>query len=233
MEKQSWAPVQGSGHPLAELEGKPLAGAAMAVEIGPLNPYGARHFRIRLTHNGSSSPAPVLQGLHRSGPYPSLNWIEIAAIRRSIRLDGAQMDLADDDVETLFKYLCGMIPGGGHLMVQYDTGEGEETRRAIHCGVPQVATPLGFLMYRAGCGIAFKDWYFSEGGSEGPRKLQGYKALDVDHRLTRAKEMAEQLRIFLCLKVPERCRDEWQAARPRAAHVLEALNEKPSGGSPQ
>jgi hypothetical protein len=80
------------------------------------------------------------------------------------------------------------------MMVEYDSKGWEETKLSLACGIPPVATPLGSMLFRVVCGVAFKDWHFAEGGSEGPRKLQGYKALNEEHRRTRAGEMAAELR---------------------------------------
>jgi len=51
--------------------------------------------------------------------------------------------------------------------------------------------------YCKNCGASFKDWYIAEGGSEGPRKLQGYKAPDRQHAQRKANEMALELKAFL------------------------------------
>ena len=52
------------------------------------------------------------------------------------------------------------------MMVQYESEEWEETRLSIECGISPVATPLGSMLFRVGCGVAFEGWFFAEGGSE-------------------------------------------------------------------
>ncbi|MBI2911408.1 MAG: hypothetical protein HYY05_04640, partial [Chloroflexi bacterium] len=42
-----------------------------------------------------------------------------------------------------------------------------------------------------------KDWAIAEGWTEGPRKLQGYRALDVVHRRIAWQRLAGELRTFL------------------------------------
>jgi hypothetical protein len=106
------------------------------------------------------------------------------------------------------------------MMVEYDSEEWEETRLSIACGIPLVATPLGSMLFGAGCGAAFKDWHFAEGGSEGPRKLQGYKALNEEHRRTRAGEMAAELRSFLKSQAQSVCHQLWEEAQKRAVQML-------------
>ena len=56
-------------------------------------------------------------------------------------------------------------------MAEYDSEARRVTAQALAARVPPLATPLGALMTAVGCGDAFKVWYISEGGREGPRKL--------------------------------------------------------------
>ena len=87
-----------------------------------------------------------------------------------------------------------------------------------------MATSLGSMLFRLGCGVAFKDWHFAEGGSEGPRKLQGHKALNEEHRYARAGEMATELRSFLDSEKKSICHQLWEAARKRALEILSVLS---------
>jgi len=81
------------------------------------------------------------------------------------------------------------------------------------------------MLFFTGCGVAFKDWWFAEGGSEGPRKLQGYKALNEDHRRARAAEMAAELRSFLQRAAPiGGCHQVWESAQGRATQILSLLS---------
>lgn len=78
-------------------------------------------------------------------------------------------------------------------------------------------------LFRVGCGVGFRDWYIAEGGSEGPRKLQVYKALDEGYALRGAEETAWQLLAFL-ERSPRREQGELEeAARRRAFAVLGEL----------
>jgi hypothetical protein len=83
------------------------------------------------------------------------------------------------------------------MMVEYDSPEQQDTAHSLALGIPPVATPLGYMLFLAGCGAGFKDWHFAEGGIEGPRKLQGYKALDNQHAQIKAREIAQELTSFL------------------------------------
>ncbi|MBI2855366.1 MAG: DUF1122 family protein, partial [Chloroflexi bacterium] len=89
-------------------------------------------------------------------------------------------------------------------------------------GVPPVLTPLGHLLFQAGVGFHIKDWYFSEGGSEGPRKLQGFKPLERHQAHARAQILARQIAAYLS---QEKIADEGLHASVRALarQVLAAL----------
>src|SRR5437867_11410991 len=58
-------------------------------------------------------------------------------------------------------------------------------------GYPPVASPLGFLMFLAGC-RSYCGWYISEGGREGPRKLQCFKPLNEDIRREEGERLREE-----------------------------------------
>jgi hypothetical protein len=53
------------------------------------------------------------------------------------------------------------------------------------------------MLFLVGCGAGFKDWHFAEGGSEGLRKLQGYKALNSQHAGLKMEETVQELKSFL------------------------------------
>jgi hypothetical protein len=76
----------------------------------------------------------------------------------------------------VIRLLGRLIPAGGHLMIDYDSGGQDQTLAELVARVPPASTYLGELMFRAGFRGQFKDWYFSEGGHEGPRKLQANKS---------------------------------------------------------
>lgn len=162
-----WIPLaQEPGHPLAALEGAALLGTGhLTVRLGPANRARARYFSLSPVLDAAGKP--VFTGLHHSGTFPAHNWIEVIASQ-----------LTPEQEEALWPLLNRVIPPGGHLMVEYESSQRTETRHGLAVNVPAVLTPLGFQLYRAGCGDAFKDWYISEGGLEGPRKLQGYRALN-------------------------------------------------------
>lgn len=223
MEGNKWTTAGGSGHPLARLEGKPLMDATLEVMLGPRNRSGARYFQIALRDGTGKASQPLLLALYNSGPYPSYNWIEVMSLSRKLSFPGREVALLERDLESFLGYLSDLIPPGGHMMVEYESEGWEETRLSLACGIPPVATPLGSILFRVGCGVAFKDWHFAEGGIEGPRKLQGYKALNEEHRRTRAGVMTEELRSFLNSGKQFICHQLWEAARERGVQILSLL----------
>ncbi len=97
-----------------------------------------------------------------------------------------------------------------------------ETRQGLDRGYPPVVTPLGFLLYSAGCGIGFKDWYFAEGGREGPEKLQGYKPLNSEVAKQKNDFILRELRDF-ANGLPQD--DFAQECKLRAERVISELEQ--------
>ncbi len=216
---RSWTPAgQEPRHPLARLEGETIASRALRVLLGPSSRFGARYFAVFL--DGALSQ-PIMRGLHHSGPYPSYNWVEVA--ETSERVDGEQIDAGEGGLERLFALLVGLLPPGGHLMVEYDSPQRAETARELAHNVPALATPLGELLFRAGCGAHFKDWQIAEGGAEGPRKLQAYKPLTEEVARRWRREALAELRAFL--DGGSSASDTFAAARERALALLRDLSQ--------
>jgi hypothetical protein len=226
MPDKGWVPATATGHPLSRLDGKTLGGRSLQILIGPRTRYGADYFEVLLRDEEGNSSDFILLALFHSGPYPGYNWIEVIKLVPDTQLAGQYMLLSETDIELLFGYLSGMIPPGGHIMVEYESELWSETRNALDCGIPPVLTPLGFLMFKTGCGTAFKDWYFAEGGSEGPRKLQGHKALNQENRVAREKDIATEIQDFTDRKATHRCRQVWSSARKRGKDILAMLDDQ-------
>jgi hypothetical protein len=191
-----------------------LGKAALQVLVGPRNRFGAHYFQLWLS---STEGASVAGGLIHRGSYPAYNWIEV-------------MSLEPPYEGRLLSLLGGTVPPGGHLMVEYDSDARRETAATLSLGVPSIATPVGELLYRAGCGLSFKDWSVAEGGMEGPRKLQGFRPPDMETATQRAVERCRELREFLSMPPgPGHLRLQ-QAARRRAQRVLKSLEEQSCRG---
>ena len=211
--EQGWT-LAGEEHPLAELQGQPITRCTPLVLLGPENRVGARYFQLYLLRDGRlKGDGPALTGLYYRGRYPQHSWVEVMTTRTP---KGAEE-------EKLFQALGQTILPGGHLMVEYESPGRRKTERALSVGVPPLLTPLGAALFRAGCGYGFKDWYISEGGSEGPRKLQGYKPLDEEHRLKKADDLAKEALQFLKTTAPQWESPLFATARRLARQLLPLL----------
>jgi hypothetical protein len=220
-------------HPLATIGSQPLAGREVGVLLGPKNRFGAEYFQVFVADEDPDSVVrQAIVGLHSAGHHAAHNWVEIICfgddvIHASSEGDGDQV--RDGTCLNLLQRVADAIPAGGHLMVEYDSPGQRETARALALGVPPAATQLGFLMYLVGCGATFRDWYFAEGGSEGPRKLQGSKPLNREHADRASRELAHTLVEFLESPVDPEKMDMQRLARKRAILILNTVQVKETG----
>jgi hypothetical protein len=229
-ERGWWAPTRAE-HPLGRLQGRPLGEGRLLALLGPKNSVGARYFQLFLRLPDGRLSHAFLLGLHNSGRFPAYNWIDVA------RYDGAASFAGGDDIalagaaeRRLFRLLGDLIPPGGHLMLEYESAHARSTERMLSLGLPPVATPLGYPMFLAGCGASFRDWYISEGGREGPRRLQGFKPLGAATAAEKAAAMAAELRALLTA-TPNKERREWETpARRLARRVLRRLDKRTTPG---
>ena len=120
MDGNKWTPARGSRHPLAQLDGKPLAGATLEIMLGPKNHFGAQYFQITLKNKNGRASQPLLLALHHSGLYPSYNWIEVISLTRNLNFAEQAVSLSETDLESLLRYLSDLIPAGGHMMLEYE-----------------------------------------------------------------------------------------------------------------
>jgi len=222
LQERGWWLLARAQHPLGRLQGRSLGVGRLLVLLGPKNRAGACDFQLLLRlPDGRLSRDAFLLGLHNSGPFPAYNWIDVVRHDGAASFaDGEEVSLAGAPERRLVRQLGGLIPPGGHLMLEYESAHARSTERMLSLGLPPVATPLGYLMFLAGCGASFRDWYISEGGREGPRRPQGFKPLDAASAAAKAEATAQELRAFLALP-PSENRREWDAlARNLARRVL-------------
>ncbi len=186
-----WRPVaEAPGHALRAIDGAEVGnGVTLAIEIGPQNKVGSDYFRAFLVSDRLGRLAqPFLWGVINRGPFPGFNWVEVTGSTNRVPLEsGDEVQIPEGIEIEVVRTLARLVPAGGHLMLEYDSRHRASTARALMARVPPVATPLGAMMFAAGCGVAFTDWYISEGGREGARKLQGFRALDAAHEDRRGR----------------------------------------------
>lgn len=186
-------------HKLSTLQLQPLSFFRLIVLLGPQNKVGSYYFRLFLVNEaGTMTDKSLAWGLFGTGQYPSYNWIELSYYSSRLEIAGlSTIDLSHHGLDLkFFQLLYDLIPIGGHLMVEYESPTQTITKQMLIAGYPPVVTPLGYLMFQCGC-RSYKDWYISEGGNEGPRKLQGYKPLNKEVSIEKSANLRSELEAFL------------------------------------
>ena len=186
-------------HPMRAINGAVVGnGVRLRIEIGPKNKVGSDYYRIFIVSDAmGEADEPVCSGLINRGAFPGFNWVEVTDFQARLTLKGEAIQIPEGIDGNIVKTLGRLVPTGGHLMMEYDSAHRRITAKALAEQVPPVATPLGGMMFAANCGTWFTDWYISEGGREGPRKLQGFRAVDAEHAARRGREMLNGLEAFL------------------------------------
>ena len=208
-------------HPTAALDGAPMGALRLVVLLGPKNNVGARYFQLFAADGkGRLSEGRLALGMFNSGPYPAFNWVELTQYEPIIAFGETTIDLRAEHEQALFERLSAVVPRGGHLMVEYDSPPHEATARLLSLGYPPVTTPLGYRLFQVGV-RSFRDWYISEGGREGPRKLQGFKPLNDEIAREKTAALAAEVQTVLSGGAGH---GQWgEIARRNAAAVAEVL----------
>jgi hypothetical protein len=126
---------------------------------------------------GQPARTPLMTGLISGGGRGVMPWCEGRIYPWLEFANGERFDARESGLEAeLIRLIGSLVPAGGHLMLEYESPGQSETHRELLLQIPPAATHLGALMFAAGFRGHFKDWYISEGGHEGPRKLQANKS---------------------------------------------------------
>ena len=198
----AWRPVAAaSDHALASLVRRPVGqGVRLVVEQGPRDRVGAERFRLFLESEELGRTALPLD-------------------------DGREVDVPDGILLQVIEALAELVPAGGSLVVEYDSPALVMTAQALAAGVPPVATPLGGMLFAAGCASPVRDCGTAAGGRAGRRRLEGIRASNevTEHRS--GVEMLEQLETFMA-----RAKElDWQVqsqTRPIAEATITALRAR-------
>lgn len=174
--------------PRAQLLAERLDGhrlGAFALKLINLHPVKHRggwfYLKVGIANRrGEVSNGPLLDGIVSGGGRGVAPWFECRLYPQVELASGKNLDARAEGLEAAAIDAIGeIVPPGGHIMVDYEHAGQEGTFAELNLRVPPAASHLGFLMFRAGFCGHFKDWYFSEGGHEGPRKLQANKPPDA------------------------------------------------------
>lgn len=217
----------------AKIEGKVLRGAGAhryRLVLSDLKPVRLRagwlYIAIRLSDaGGQSSKSPLMMGIVSGGGRGVMPWVECRIYPAVECADGTILDARACGLEAALINLMGkLIPPGGHLMVEYESPGQAETHAELLLRVPPAACYLGSLMFRAGFRGEFKDWYISEGGHEGPRKLQANKSPTPAAARAAMRNHIAELTAFAKRPLPASLADAAVVARAQA-RARELLKE--------
>jgi len=163
---------------------------------------------------GQPALTPLMTGLISGGGRGVMPWCEGRICPWLEFANGEQFDAREAGLEAELITLIGsLLPPGGHLMLEYESPGQTETHRGLLLRVPPAATHLGALMFAAGFRGHFKDWYISEGGHEGPRKLQANKSPNAAAAREALRLNLDELKQFIKQQPPENVEDAAVVAR--------------------
>lgn len=203
--------------------------------VKQLRQSGWKGFCLYLEDGTGRRGAPaVVKGIFSRGGKDGVRpWLDVVYRQRVVfeapEIDSFRsVDLAEAGLETaLFGSLARLIPCGGHLMVSYEEEDPihTETVEGLRRNVPPAATPLGFVLFISGFPLV-KDWYLSEGGHEGPRKLWAERAPDPATDTEWRARTGRGLRDFLAILPCDGADPIKIAAARRATFLLELLTSR-------
>lgn len=214
-----------------KIDGARLNGANRQVyrlAITDLKPVGPRagwyyHAVAVCDRGGAPSRTPLMMGIVSGGGRGVMPWFEVRLYPTVEMADGVVVDMRAAGVEAAMVDLIGtLIPAGGHMMIEYESPGQSQTHRELLLRVPPAASYLGALMFEAGFRGALKDWYISEGGHEGPRKLQANKSPTPQAARLALREHRAELREFIGRPLPSGLADAEviKIAQQRARKLL-------------
>ena len=240
---------QENGKPLSSLQRRSIGNYKIQLYQKPLQYRGGwTHFSLYLEDErgrissqkrsgGEWVETPVLEGIHSRGGRGVKGRIEVGDYFPIVHFKGRGLPpratfLSRQRLDQEIFHLLGeCVPPGGHLMfayeVSYESPLHRETQESLMKGFPPVSTAQGGLLFRAGFRLV-KDWYLSEGGHEGPRKLWGEKPINEIESLGFDLRTFFQLLAFLSRKPNPTCIQRERLTRRRALQILEELDLEPN-----
>jgi hypothetical protein len=222
----------------AKIDGAKLEGECTFIlavtDLRPVRPRaGWYHLAVALkdaqgepSRTPNPSRTPLMTGLVSGGGRLVMPWFECRLFPVVEMADGTTIDARAQRLEAAFVDLVGtLVPLGGHLMIEYESPGQHETHEELLLRVPPAASYLGSLMFHAGFRGDFKDWYISEGGHEGPRKLQANKSPTPAAARVAMRNHLRELSAFVKRPLPDRSEDAAviERAQERARALLKEL----------
>ena len=113
------------------------------------------------------------------------------------------LSLTEDGLDVpFFRILGELVPAGGSLTVSCsllssDFKIHKQSRQALERGYPPAVTPLGYLMFFAGCGLDLRCLRHVEGGQDSSWRLQGFKPLDQEQGRRKGIMLIRELHQFI------------------------------------
>jgi hypothetical protein len=211
-----------------QLEGRRLG--RFTLKLTSVRPVKVRtgwfYFTLAVAaREGAVSRGPLMTGIVSAGGRGVAPWFECRLYPEVELASDKKLDARAEGLEAGAVEAVGeLVPPGGHMMVDYENAGQEETFAALVLRVPPAASYLGALMFCAGFRGHFKDWYFSEGGHEGPRKLQANKSPNAAEARRALAAHREELAAFVGRALPER-RDQAEVIRKAQARARALLEE--------
>jgi len=216
-----------SDHALAGLARREVGQSVrLIVETGPRGRTGALRFQLFLrSREVGLTTEPFIAGSVDLDPLPGTPWIEVTRYRSRLPLaNGEQVEIPEGIGLQVLEALAGLLPEGGSLIVEYDSPAFAITAEALAAGVPPAATPLGGMLFVAGCGSAIR--HAATTSRSGRRALQGFRfAPETTREQGRGLAMLAELERFLSSSSEL----DWQVqsqTRPIAEATITALRAR-------
>jgi hypothetical protein len=228
--------MQITGKSRAEVMAERIDGRSVrsfTLRVTSLKPLKERagwfHIEVGVADRQGTVYGPLMTGIVSGGGRGVQPWFECRIYPRVDAPQSKPLDARSKGLEKAIIDVIGeIVPPAGHLMIDYEAPGQEETFAELNLRVPPPASYLGSLMFRAGFQGQFKDWYFSEGGHEGPRKLQANKSPDAAAARRARKAHRQELTAFLQRPLPDRPDQAAiiRRARERARELLREMRGK-------
>ena len=205
----------------------------LSTKISPTSHAGPVYFECMLKNRQEVlSTAAVFSGIfEQSQQDPAPGFVD-GNYTENVRFQAINISLADTHLDVpLFQILGELVPAGGSFLVSYNPISNnsrvhKETKQALERGYPPVATPLGYLLFLAGCGMGLKGPHPTEDVSGESTKLQGFKALHSEERKRKGLSLVRELHQFIGTRPED---DEpARACKTRAFATIEKIQSEGS-----